>query len=134
MKLTHTNRPLLALALVVAVTLFPWGWLTQQWPAFDRFMQLLFSEQIGHIIGHSVIFTLLGLCLLIALPALRRPLPYMSAILGFAIGQEFLQLIYKQRPIVADDITDLLVDLAAAALVFVIWRRISYNKQAMGDR
>jgi hypothetical protein len=129
MKLTHnTLRPLLALSLVIAVTLFPWGWLTTHWSAFDRFMDLLFSWQLGHIIGHSLIFALLGSCLLVALPVLRRPLPYLSTILGFAIGQEFFQLIYKQRPIVADDITDLLVDLVAATLVFVIWRWISYNR------
>lgn len=133
MKLLRTYRPLLPLALLIAVTLFPWGWLTQQWPAFDRFMGLLFSEQIGHIIGHSTIFALLGLGLLVALRALRRPLPYLITIIGFAISQELLQLAYKQRPIVTDDISDLLVDLAAATLVFVIWRLISYNRR-VNDR
>lgn len=133
MKLLRTYRPLFALSLLITVTLFPWGWLASQSQPIDQFFTMLFPELVGHIIGHSTIFALLGICLLVALPALRRPLPYLITIIGFALGQELIQLAYKQHPIVTDDFTDLLVDLAAATLVFVIWRLISYNREKVNN-
>ena len=133
MKLLRTYRPLFALSLLITVTLFPWGWLAGQSQPIDQFFTMLFPELVGHIIGHSTIFALLGICLFVALPALRRPLPYLITIIGFALGQELIQLAYKQRPIVTDEFTDLLVDLAAATLVFVIWRLISYNREKVNN-
>jgi len=121
--------PLLVLLMLI---LFPFGWLGEQWPAFGRELDQLFSTDGRHAIGHAALFTLLGLAALIVLPHLRtRPMRYLGMLLLVGVGQEFLQLLYKRRLLLFDDGRDLLTDLAgmivALALVW-IWRRIVSEK------
>src|SRR5689334_3359637 len=101
--------PLLA---VLALILFPFGWLGEVWPAFGQVLGVVFATARQHAVGHSILFVLLGLAGLLVWPALqRRPGRYLGLALLAASGQESLQLLYKQRPLVYDDYRDVAVDL-----------------------
>lgn len=116
---------LLPLAMMLAVVLFPFGWLTLQWPAFAGFMGALFTGWLSHAIGHTVLFVGLGLALLLAFPGLRRrPWLYAGLMLLAALGQEGFQLLYKGRGVNLNDLNDLIIDMVAAAIAWgvVRWR------------
>lgn len=107
--------------VILFITLFPFGWLAQQWPAFDAITGWLFPEPWGHFFGHLTIFLLVGLSLLLAFSKLRTsPWVYALLIAAIAIGQEFFQLLYKRRPIVLNDITDLIPDLLGAIIAWLL--------------
>jgi hypothetical protein len=111
--------PLLA---VLALVLFPLGWLAEIWRPFGVVVDRLFPTVWEHAIGHSTLFFLLGAAALIALPALRRrPWRYLGLLLLAGVGQEAFQLLYKRRLLVFDDARDLATDLLGllAALVVV---------------
>jgi hypothetical protein len=64
---------------------------------------------------------LLGLLALAAFPALRRrPWRYAGVLFLAGIGQEALQLLYKQRPLAFDDARDLATDLVGLLTAFVV--------------
>jgi VanZ family protein len=117
---------------ILAITLFPIGWLTQFSPAFDSFTGWLFPEPWGHFWGHFTIFSLVGVGALLVLPALRtRPWVYAILLMVIAFAQEFFQLLYKQRPIVTNDVTDLIPDLIGAGVAwFVVVVYSSQKKRA----
>jgi hypothetical protein len=48
------QRPFLILALVVliATALFPFGWLATVWPGFSAVADFIFGTELAHIIGH----------------------------------------------------------------------------------
>ncbi|HRQ38486.1 MAG TPA: hypothetical protein PLD25_11275 [Chloroflexota bacterium] len=112
-------------ALVTAV-LFPYGWLAANWPTFDRFTGFIFGSETAHVAGHVVLFGLLGTAVLLIFPRWRQqPFLYfcLMAVIGFI--QEFLQIVsFKHRPVAVNDLFDLAVDLLAAGVVFVGFRRM----------
>jgi hypothetical protein len=111
--------PLLAL---LALALFPFGWLGEVWPIFGQLLGVGFSTVLAHAIAHSGIFFLIGVALLVIFPKLRqRPWRFLAIILAAGIIQEGIQLAYKQRPIEFDELRDLVTDLigAIAALTLV---------------
>jgi hypothetical protein len=117
-----TRTPIAPLAGLLALALFPFGWLAEVWPLFDSFTELLFASEAAHAVGHSLIFALIGLALLLSFPALRRrPWLYLLVILAVGLGQEGFQLLYKARPVVLNDVTDLATDLVAAGVVWALW-------------
>ncbi len=128
-------RGLLLLALALSLVLFPFGWLGEQWPAFGFWIDWLFATELAHAIGHVCIFFGLGLLVLGLFPWLRtRPLFYLGIMLLVAIGQEGVQLSYKQRALVFDDVRDLLVDLLGIMLAFLVvwfWQRRNDHAQTV---
>ncbi len=128
-----TTIRLVPLLVLLALILFPFGWLGDQWPAFGSGLDQVFSIDGRHAIGHAALFGLLGLAALIMLPRLRtKPLRYLSMLLLVGVGQEFFQLLYKGRLPLFDDGRDLLTDLAGMIVAFAIiwsWRRIVSEKQ-----
>lgn len=103
---------LLPLALLLGFSLFPFGWLGERWPRFGIWLGQTFSGDWGHGIAHFGIFFVIGLTLLGMFPTLRSRLGIFLLIgLGLGIAQEGIQLIYKQRPLVWDELRDLVVDL-----------------------
>src|SRR6266542_3251839 len=78
------------LLVLLAFTLFPFGWLGELWPAFGRGLDLVFSNDGRHAIGHAALFCLLGAAALAVLPRLHaRPVRYLGVLLLVGVGQEF---------------------------------------------
>jgi hypothetical protein len=124
--------PLLAL---LALVLFPFGWLGQEWPAFGQVIDLIFATAREHAVGHAALFAILGAALLLVFPALRRrPALYLAVIMIAALGQEAFQLAYKQRPLVYDDARDLVTDLIGALLALALVTLVARWREAAGNR
>jgi len=122
-KRIPTTMRLVSLLVLLALTLFPFGWLGERWPAFGRGLDQVFSTAGRHAVGHAALFCLLGCAALMVLPHLRaRPVRYLSMLLLVGVGQEFFQLLYKGRLLLFDDGRDLLTDLAGIVVAFaVVW-------------
>ena len=122
---------LMPLLVLLALTLFPFGWLGQLWPLFGYTLDLVFSTDGRHAIGHAALFGLLGLAALAGLPHLRaRPVYYLGMLLLVGVGQELFQILYKGRLLLFDDSRDLLTDLAGMSVAFAvmwIWDRLRSN-------
>ena len=118
----HAEPRIAPLLALLALTLFPFGWLGQLWPAFGRALDGVFSTDGRHAVGHASLFVLLGLAAL-ALPWLRaRPRRYLSLMLLAGVGQEFFQMLYKGQLLLFDDSRDLLTDLAGVLVAFAsVW-------------
>jgi hypothetical protein len=122
----------LSFALFLILALFPYGWLAHLWPPFGLFLNWFFETEMAHYIGHSLIFATLGWFLLSLLPTLRsRFALYLMLIGSLGLGQELLQLWYKQRPLGVNDGKDLLVDVAAAGLFFLAYQGWIKRSQVM---
>ena len=111
------------LAAGVAVTLFPFDWLSEAWPAFGALFDRVFVTARDHAIGHTTLFFLLGLLGLLSLTRLRlHPLIYTGLLVPLALGQEALQSIFKQEAPRLGDGRDLLFDLLGWSLALgMIW-------------
>lgn len=124
--------PLLA---ALAVTLFPFDWLEEVWPAYGRVFDVVFATALSHEIGHTTIFLLAGLFVLLSIPLLqRRPLLYVGLMLAVAVGQEALQALSKWELPTIWDGRDLFFDLTGSVLAFLLlWgaRRLRARKQAI---
>ena len=117
---TTLNRfaPLIAL---VVLALIPYGWLAELWPWFAQIATFLFATEAAHAVGHALIFACVGTAMLAVFPALRRqPWRYLALILVVATTQESLQLLYKGRGVVRNDLTDIGTDLVAAGVMFAL--------------
>jgi uncharacterized membrane-anchored protein len=125
-----TLKPYVPLIALVAIALFPFGWLTHLSPIADRLGDFFFPNEAAHAVGHALIFAAIGAALLVAFPGLRsRPVLYFAVVLAVALGQEAFQLLYKRRPVVLNDLTDIGTDLVAAALVMAMWYRWSRERR-----
>jgi hypothetical protein len=118
-----TSVRLLALLALLALTLFPFGWLGTLWPTFGRGLDQVFSTDGWHAIGHAALFCLLGMAALAVLPQLHaRPGRYFGMLLMVGVGQEIIQMLYKGRLLLFDDGRDLLTDLVGMIVAFaVVW-------------
>ena len=124
------------LTLLLALILFPFGWLTVLSPQADAIGNIFFPDETAHAIGHSLIFSALGVALLVGFPALRRrPVRYLALVLAVAVGQELFQLAYKGRGVVLNDLTDIATDMVAAGLVLALWDswRIADSREPRAD-
>jgi hypothetical protein len=118
--------PLVALAALIAAFLVPYGWVAQQSPVLDLLFNQVFHSLAAHVVGHALIFAIIGLAALRAAPGLRdRPAAYAALILCAALGQEGFQLLYKGQLYVGDTLRDILIDLIAAAGAWAVagWQK-----------
>jgi hypothetical protein len=133
----HRAKRLILIALIAAF-LVPYGWLAQQSPVLDRLFNQAFHTLAAHIVGHAMIFAIVGLAALRALPGLRgRPASYAALILAVALGQEGFQMLYKGLYLY-DTLGDIMVDLLAAAgalaLAHAVARRGAADRHLKGAR
>jgi hypothetical protein len=122
-----TFMQLVPLLVLLSLTLFPFGWVGELWPAFGRGIDQAFPTDGWHAIGHAGLFFMLGLAALWVLPQLRtRPLRYLGLLMLIGVGQEFFQMLYKCRLLLFDNSRDLLTDVVGVLLAFVVvwfWQR-----------
>ena len=121
-----------SLFVVLALALFPFGWLGKVWPTFGFALNWVFATAREHAIGHGTIFFLLGVLTLTTFPALRTRFGlYLGTTFLISLGQEMVQLLYKQRPIVFDDGRDLLTDLIGLIAAFgMVWLAQRFRRKA----
>lgn len=108
--------------------LLPLAWLVQFWPAGQRVFDRVFGPLWMHILMHAALFAVLAFVAARILGE-RQPAPsgwaiclgVLGLVLAAALLQEVIQLSYKARPIVADDLLDLGVDLAGGLLGTAIY-------------
>jgi hypothetical protein len=118
----------------LGITLFPFDWLSEVWPAFGRFFDLVFVTARDHFIGHATMFLLMSLLALLSVPALRlRPAWYFGLMLLVGVGQEALQALFKQELPTIYSGRDLLVyDLAGIVLAYLAvfaWHRFFVRRE-----
>src|SRR5712692_10533989 len=84
------------LAIGLVLVLFPFDWLATVWPAYRQVFEQVFVGAREHHIGHSALFFIVSLLVLINFPALRsRPLLYFGLLISAAIAQEAVQDLFK---------------------------------------
>jgi hypothetical protein len=116
------------LAIGLVLVLFPFDWLANVWPAYRQVFEQVFVGAREHHIGHSALFFIVGLILLLNFPALRtRPVLYFGLMLSAAIAQELVQDLFK---FVEPDLLDSL-DLLFDAIGFTIAYLIVWGWQAL---
>ncbi|NJN18366.1 MAG: hypothetical protein HC822_19975 [Oscillochloris sp.] len=112
---------LISLFVLISLAVVPYGWIAEHIPAVDRVLDGLFAGEFAHAVGHTLIFFTIGTALLLAWPGLRRaPMRYMLMMFSIALIQEGLQLMFKDRGIILNDITDIATDLVAAGLALTL--------------
>lgn len=127
------KTPYIVLILFVAICLVPYGWIASLSPVLQQLFNQVFAYRLAHIIGHSIIFVLIGALALWLIPALRRwPVVYLGLILLAALGQEGFQVLYKGQLYLADSLGDMLVDLVAAALIWMLAASAQARTSARG--
>ena len=124
-KKMGVQRPylILALILLVATALFPFGWLATVWPGFSAVADFIFGTELSHILGHFTVFVLMGGGVLLLFPGLRRRFwLYLGLMLLLGFIQEFLQIASFKHIIPAfDELLDLTMDMLGAVTVFTFW-------------
>jgi VanZ family protein len=105
---------------LIGLALFPYGWLAERWSLAGQVADFIFGTELAHVIGHLILFAVLGTAVLTTLPRLQRhPRLYFTLILGLGLVQEILQLVsFKQRPFAANELLDIIVDLSGAFIAF----------------
>lgn len=116
------------IAAALTLTIFPFDWLAQVWPAYRAVFDRVFVTARDHAAGHATLFCLVGLAVLALAPGLRaRVWRYLGLGLLGALAQEAVQALAKQDWPNWGDGRDILFDtlglLVAFALVqFILWR------------
>ena len=120
------------LAIGLVLVLFPFDWLANVWPAYRQVFEQVFVGAREHHIGHSALFFIVGLLVLVSFPSLRsRPLLYFGLLISAAIAQEAVQDLFK---FVLPDLTDsldLLFDAVGFTIAYLVvwgWRTVITGK------
>jgi glycopeptide antibiotics resistance protein len=115
--------------LVVGAALFPYGLIPfgrifSIWPELGHGLYHVFASWPAHVVGHGLIFMVMGTAVLLRFPSLlQRPKVYLALMLGLGILQEFFQIVgFKHRALVFDDVFDVFVDVAGALIAFLLLR------------
>src|SRR6266567_9246908 len=116
------------LAIGLVLVLFPFDWLGNVWPAYRQVFTQVFVGAREHHVGHSALFFIVGLLVLINFPSLRsRSLLYFGLMISAAIAQEVVQDLFK---FVLPDLTDsldLLFDAVGFTIAYLVvwgWRAV----------
>src|SRR5260370_4478082 len=77
------------LAIALVLVLFPFDWLANVWPPYRQVFEQVFVGARAHHIGHSTLFFIVGLLVLVSFPSfLSRPLLYFVLLSSAGIPQE----------------------------------------------
>ncbi len=111
-------------AILVGLALFPYGWLAERWWLFGRVTDFIFGTELAHVVGHLILFAMVGTAVLHTLPRLHHhPRLYFTLIFWLGLAQEILQLVsFKQRPFAANELLDITIDLLGAFVAYRLYR------------
>lgn len=91
---------LTALPIVAAFAFlwFPFDWLSEVWSPFGNPFRVVFHDARSHFYGHTVLFLVTGIVVLIRLPVLaRKPVFYIGAMVAAALVQEAIQALFRNE-------------------------------------
>jgi hypothetical protein len=135
----NTRWLLAGLVLLVSVALFPYGLIPfgrifSFSPALREELYLLSASWQVHVVGHAMIFMMMGTAVLLRFPSLfNHPKRYFGLMVTLGVLQEFFQIVgFKHRGLVFDDFFDVFVDLTGALIIFLFLRfvvKISAGKK-----
>ncbi len=115
------SRLLWLLLVAIVVVLFPFDWLSQEWPAFGQVFDRVFVTARDHAIGHTTLFFIAALLVLFAVPVLRsRPVLYFILMVAGAIGEEAFQGLSKQQLPTIWDGRDVLFDALGFTIAYIV--------------
>ncbi len=112
----------IAMILLISSTIFPFGWLAEEWSGFGMITDYVFGTELAHVIGHLGLFILVGLTILFVFPTLlTKPIVYVGLITFLGTSQEIAQLVsFKHRAATSNELFDVGIDLIAAVVAFKI--------------
>jgi hypothetical protein len=123
--------------LVLGILWFPFDWLSEVVPVFGTPFRMVFRTAHDHFVGHTIFFLIVGLLLLLYVPALRRLYWYFPALAVAALVQETVQAIFRgEAPTYTDTNAfagDALGSLTAFALWFAIAAGIVYRRRKLAE-
>jgi hypothetical protein len=119
------RRYFLPILLLLAVGLFPVGWLAPHWPLLNWLLHGILASEYVHVAGHFLLFMLVGAAVCRLFPSLRFTLVrYLLLILLLGALQEWLQLrTFKHSGITPDEFLDLTVDMLGGLTFWFTARR-----------
>ena len=119
------SLPKLFVLGLIMMALVPYGWATQYSAKASYVVNILLGGEMAHIVGHFLIFFVLGTAVIVIMPRLKNhPTLYLGLMFIIGLLQEFLQLAtFKMRGFAFAEVFDLTIDLLGAALAFIIMRR-----------
>jgi len=122
----------LAVLGLILMALVPYGWVTQYSSKAHYVIDHLLGGELAHVIGHFLLFVLMGTAVLAILPRLKQhPTLYFSLMLFIGLVQEFLQLVtFKMRDFSYAELFDLTIDLLGAGLAFVLIRQRDWRLES----
>jgi len=111
------------LAIGTVLVLFPFDWLGNIWPSYRQVFEQVFVGAREHHIGHSTLFFIVGLMVLLSFPILRtRPILYFGLMISAAIAQELVQDLFKFVMLDFADGLDLLFDALGFTVAYLaVW-------------
>lgn len=121
------SRLFWGMLLAAILVLFPFGWLSDVWPAFGSLFARVFVSAGEHALGHTAVFAIAGLLILGSLPRLRRsPAFYIAAMIAGAVGEEIFQALSRWHLPESGDGRDLGFDILGFVLAYLLlwtwWR------------
>jgi hypothetical protein len=131
--------PRLAWPVVLALScvLFPFYWLSRVWLPFGRLFHLIFATPQAYTFGHIVFFCVVGLIMLLFMPALRKHSQlYILCLMLGAFAEEIIQILFNAHPGLHKDARNLLLDLCGillASLLLRVWQSQHFFSKNMSS-
>jgi hypothetical protein len=120
------RRPAILL-LWIAGMLFPMAWLTRFSAIYSRLFERVFNPLWVHVLMHAFLFAVLAYLLIrqraghaVAARRWRTAVLALGLVLAMAVAQEGIQLLYKARPVGADEVLDIGIDLAGGVFGMLV--------------
>ncbi len=109
--------------LALSCVIFPFYWLSRAWIPFGYLFHLIFATPQAYIAGHIVLFCVVGLIMLLSMPALRKHAQlYILCLMLGAFAEEIIQILFNAHPGLHKDARNLLLDLCGILLAFLLLR------------
>jgi len=142
---SHTRTPrLLPMALLrngwpvlvlLGILWFPFDWLSEVWPAFSVPFHRVFRTAHDHFIGHTLFFLIVGVLILVRVPALRRrPQWYVPSLVLAALVQETIQALFRGETPTFTDGNAFKGDALGGMSAFALWFAITTVQHVRQDR
>jgi hypothetical protein len=86
---------------------------------------MVFRNAHDHFIGHTTFFLIVGLLLLVCVPALRRLYWYLPALVVAALAQETIQALFRGEAPTFTDFNAFSGDALGSLAAFTLWFAIA---------